>query len=179
MSKGFWDYLAHWQKVFPHRRAVSWREGWLQNGYCRDCRYCCGPQDSNELFPMGLLPEQLRPGLANDFYLLNKDTAFMDGRGCRSCTNQGCRLPRPERPVACGLFPFVLNAGEMYLYQICPASLFTPMARMAELGREAADWLAKFSQQEQEHIALNLPAAVLTDRYINLHIRVYNPTAWI
>ena len=47
MSKGFWDYLSHWQKVFPRRRAVSWREGWLQNGYCRDCRYCCGPQDSN------------------------------------------------------------------------------------------------------------------------------------
>jgi hypothetical protein len=79
MSKGFWDYLSHWQKVFPRRHAINWREGWLQNGYCRDCRYCCGPQDSNELFPMGLLPEQLRPGLANDFYLLNRDTAFMDG----------------------------------------------------------------------------------------------------
>ena len=103
----------------------------------------------------------------------------MDGRGCRSCTSQGCRLPRPERPVACGLFPFVLNAGELYLYQICPASMFTPLAQMAELGREAAAWLANFSQREQEHIALNLPADVLTDRYIKLHISVYNPTAWI
>ena len=91
MSKGFWDYLAHWQKMFPRRRTVSWRDGWLQNGYCRDCRYCCGPQDSNEPFPMGLLPDQLRPGLANDFFLLTRDTAFMDGRGCRSCTSQGCR----------------------------------------------------------------------------------------
>ena len=81
--------------------------------------------------------------------------------------------------MACGLFPFVLNAGELYLYQICPASMFTPLAHMAELGREAAAWLAKFSQREQEHIALNLPADVLTDRYIKLHITVYNPTAWI
>ena len=179
MSKGFWEYLAHWQKMFPRRRTVSWRNGWLQNGYCRDCRYCCGPQDFDEPFPMGLLPDQLRPGLANDFFLLTKDTAFMDGRGCRSCTSQGCRLPRPDRPVACGLFPFVLTAGELYLYQIGPASMFTPLAHMAEMGREAAAWLAKFSQREQEHIALNLPADVLTDRYIKLHISVYNPTAWI
>lgn len=67
MSKGFWDYLSHWQKVFPRRRAVNWREGWLQNGYCRDCRYCCGPQDSNELFPMGLLPSSCAPVLPTTF----------------------------------------------------------------------------------------------------------------
>ena len=50
---------------------------------------------------------------------------------------------------------------------------------MEELGREAADWLAQFKQRDQEHIALNLPADVLADRYINLHLNVYNPTAWV
>lgn len=85
-------------------------------------------------FPWAFCPTSCALALPTTFFLLTKDTAFMDGRGCRSCTSQGCRLPRPERPVACGLFPFVLNLGELYLYQICPASMFTPLAHMAELG---------------------------------------------
>ncbi|SDF67681.1 hypothetical protein [Desulfovibrio legallii] len=172
MDTRFWAYLEEWRRRFPRRRKLAWREGWLENGYCADCCYCCGPQDSNEPFPMGLLPGQLRPGMAEDFYLLNADTAYMDARGCRACTAHGCRLPRPQRPVACGLFPLVLNAGGMYVYRTCPAVLFTPLNELAELGRQAARWLQGFPRRDLEHIALNLPEAVLAERYISLSLPV-------
>ena len=73
--KGFWHYLETWRELFPRKRALRWRGTWLQNGYCRDCRYCCGPQDSSVPFPMALLPSQIRPDLEKDFYLLDADTA--------------------------------------------------------------------------------------------------------
>ena len=123
---------------------------------------------------MGLLPDQVRPGLAEDFYLLTRDTAYMDARGCRACSSRGCRLPRPQRPVACGLFPFVLNSGGMYLYKTCPAVAFTPLNDLFSLGREAADWLAEFPLQDLRHIALDLPAHVLAERYISLNLDIFD-----
>ena len=126
---------------------------------------------------MALLPGQLRPGMAEDFYLLNADTAYMDARGCRACTAHGCRLPRPQRPVACGLFPLVLNAGGMYVYKTCPAALFTPLSELADLGRQAARWLQGFPLKDLEHIALHLPATALAERYISLSLPVYAPEA--
>ncbi len=177
METRFWDYLEQWRQRFPRRRELSWHDGWLQNGYCEDCCYCCGPQDSDEPFPMALLPGQLRPGMAEDFYLLNADTAYMDARGCRACTAHGCRLPRPQRPVACGLFPLVLNAGGMYVYKTCPAALFTPLSELADLGRQAARWLQGFPLKDLEHIALRLPATALAERYISLSLPVYAPEA--
>ncbi len=164
--------LQRWRALFPRRRAVSWRGSWLYNGYCADCRLCCGPQEEAEPFPMKLLPHQLRPDLAKDFYLLDAETACLDRRGCRSCTERGCRLPRAQRPAACGLFPFVLNADALLLYLRCPATLFTPPARMEAVGRAAAQWLSGFSREDRTRIALSLPAAVLADRYMDLHIRV-------
>ncbi len=56
LHKGFRYYFECWRALFPCRRALRWRGTWLQNEYCRDCQCCCGPQDSNEPFPMALLP---------------------------------------------------------------------------------------------------------------------------
>lgn len=174
MHKGFWHYLEIWRQRFPRRRALRWRDGWLQNGYCCDCRYCCGPQDSNEPFPMALLPGQLRPNLTDDFYLLNKDTAYLDARGCKSCTERGCRLPREQRPVACGLFPLVLANGDLYAYKTCPAVIFTPLDRLADLGLVAAHWLAEFSLTDLRHISLEISAPALAERYLSLSIGVFD-----
>ncbi len=173
MSTSLEELLKRWRVVFPRRRSVAWRGSWLSNGYCSDCRLCCGPQEEAEPFPMKLLPHQLGPNLEQDFYLLDAETACLDNRGCRACTDYGCRLPRGRRPVACGLFPFVLNGDALMLYQRCPASLFTPLSRLESVGRKAAHWLSGFSPRDRTHIALNLPSTVLADRYIDLHIRVH------
>lgn len=166
----FAAYLAEWRRAFPRRRGLSWRGSWLANGYCRDCRHCCGPQDEDEPFPMRLLPSQVRPDLDRDFYLLDAGTACLDRRGCLSCTSTGCRLPRERRPVACGLFPFVPTADGMYLYLVCPASLLTPLERLESLGRAAARWFLTLDPSDRRRIALDLPPETLADRYVNLHI---------
>lgn len=174
VEKKFWDYLEKWRGLFPRRRTLRWRDGWIQNGYCCDCRYCCGPQDSNEPYPMALLPRQIHAGIEKDFYMLNADTAYMDGRGCKSCSPTGCGLPRENRPVACGLFPFALINGSLYAYKTCPAILFTPLAQLAPLGREAARWLTGFSHDELRHLSLNVEPAVLAEKYISLGIQVFD-----
>ena len=172
MQDHFWSYLDVWRTRFPRRRPLRWRDDWLQNGYCRDCRYCCGQQDSNKPFYMALLPEQIHPDLRNDFYLHSPNTAYMDARGCKAATAQGCRLPRAQRPVACSIFPLVLTGGELYLYQTCPAVLFTPFPQLAGLGLEAAAWLRNFSRANVRRISSRLPAQTLAEGYIALHIRV-------
>lgn len=174
LQKGFWHYLEFWRALFPRRRALRWRETWLQNGYCRDCRYCCGPQDSNEPFPMALLPGQIHPHLSDDFYLLNADTAYLDARGCKADTDHGCRLRLTQRPVACGLFPLVLVNGGLYLYKTCPAVIFTPLDRLVDLGLEAARWLTGFSLTDLLHISLDIPAQTLAERYISLNISLFD-----
>lgn len=174
LQKGFWHYLELWRALFPRRRPLRWRGDWLQNGYCRDCRYCCGPQDSNVPFPMALLPGQLRPTLSDDFYLLNADTAYLDARGCKSDTDHGCRLMRAQRPVACGLFPLVPANGSLYLYKTCPAVIFTPLDRLADLGLEAARWLSGFNLADLRHISLELPLRTLADHYISLNITLFD-----
>jgi Fe-S-cluster containining protein len=172
MRRDFQYYLSLWRRRFPRRRALLWRDSWLQNGYCRDCRYCCGPQDNSEPFPMALLPRQMRPGLGEDFYLLAEDVAYIADRGCKANDGHGCRLVREKRPVACCLFPLVLANGGLYLYKTCPAVIFTPLADLFDAGRSAATWLANFSPAELSHISLNLQAQTLRERYIYLDIAV-------
>lgn len=174
MNKGFWHYLELWRERFPRRRPLHWRGDWLQNGYCRDCRYCCGPQDSNTPFPMALLPSQLHANLEDDFYLLNADTAYLDARGCKADTDHGCRLPHAQRPVACGLFPLVLANGSLYLYKTCPAVIFTPLERLAALGLEAGRWLTGFSLENLRHISLDMGEQTLAERYISLSIGIFD-----
>ncbi|GFH62852.1 MAG: conserved hypothetical protein [Candidatus Desulfovibrio kirbyi] len=174
MSKGFWRYLALWRARFPRRRSLRWRGSWLQNDYCRDCRFCCGPQDSGDPFYMALLPEQIRPNLSEDFYLFDRATAFMDARGCKAATERGCRLERVRRPPACGIFPLVLANGCLYLYKICPAVLLTPIAAFAEIGLEAARRLAGLRVEDARHISLGLSVETLARSYISLDIRIFD-----
>lgn len=172
--KGFWHYVETWRHTFLHRRVVRWRGTWLQNGYCRDCRYCCGPQDSSVPFPMALLPSQIRPDLERDFFLLDADIAYIGAQGCKADTARGCRLPLILRPVACGLFPLVLVNGGLHLYKTCPAVLFTPLVRFAGLGLEAAHFLRGFSLKELQHISLDLPCETLVRDYIDLRISLFD-----
>lgn len=172
--RGFWHYVDRWRELFPRKRGLRWRGNWLQNDYCRDCRYCCGPQDSAVPFPMALLPSQIHPGLEKDFYLLDADTAYIGAKGCKSDTPHGCRLPLEQRPVACGLFPLVLSNGGLYLYKTCPAVLFSPLIRFADLGLEAASFLRGFSLAELKHISLELPCEKLARDYIDLGISLFD-----
>ncbi|WP_300906847.1 hypothetical protein [uncultured Desulfovibrio sp.] len=174
LHKGFRYYFECWRALFPCRRALRWRGTWLQNEYCRDCQYCCGPQDSNEPFPMALLPAQIHPGLSDNFYMLNADTAYLDARGCKASTDHGCRLELAQRPVSCGLFPLVPANGGLYLYKICPAVLFTPLNELADLGLEAARWLTGFTLMDLRHISLDIPAQTLAERYISLNISLFD-----
>ena len=125
---------------------------------------------------MALLPGQLRPDLDEDFYLLADDMAYIADRGCKAQGGRGCRLTRERRPVACCLFPLVLANGGLYLYKTCPAVVFTPLAYLSGAGHSAAAWLANFSPAELRHIALNLPAQTLAERYIYLDIAVAYPS---
>lgn len=173
-ARGFWHYLDTWRGRFGRRRSLRWRDSWLSNGYCRDCRYCCGPQDSATPFPMPLLPAQIRPHLDRDFYLLNPTTPYIGKQGCKSDTSHGCRLCAAEKPVACGLFPIVFANGALYLYQTCPAVLFTPLARWADFGLEAAHYLLGFSLEELHHLSLHLECETLARNYIDLHILLFD-----
>ncbi|MDR2744506.1 MAG: hypothetical protein LBB66_04835 [Desulfovibrio sp.] len=175
VQRDFQYYLNLWRRSFPRRRKLLWRDIWLLNGYCRDCRYCCGPQDNPEPFPMALLPRQVRPDLGEDFYLFADDMAYIADRGCKAHGGRGCRLARERRPVACCLFPLVLANGGLYLYKTCPAVIFTPLADLFDAGRSAATWLAGFSPAELSHISLSLPAQTLAKRYIYLDIAVTYP----
>ncbi|MDR2574337.1 MAG: hypothetical protein LBC94_08385 [Desulfovibrio sp.] len=124
---------------------------------------------------MAILPSQMRPGLDEDFHLLAGDVACLDDRGCKACGHRGCRLTRSKRPVACELFPLVLANGGLYLYKTCPAAVFAPLADTIGIGHEAAAWLSGFSPAELRHIALNLPAQKLAERYVYLDIAVAYP----
>lgn len=166
-------YLETWRARFPQPRVVCWQDDSLRNDYCPDCRYCCGPQDSNEPFPMALLPEQMRPDLGEDFYLLDAHTAFLDSRGCKACGAHGCRLPRARRPVACGLFPLVAANSGLYLYQTCPAVMLNPPALFADIALQAARRLAAIAPEDRRRLCLDLPAAVLARSYSDLHINLF------
>ncbi|MDR3320379.1 MAG: hypothetical protein LBS77_05590 [Desulfovibrio sp.] len=161
-------YLRLWRARFSRRRKLLWRDGRLQNGYCRDCLYCCGPQDNPKPFPLALLPHQMRPDLADDFFLLAEGMPYIGAEGCKSCGSRGCRLPLEKRPVACDLFPLVLANGLLYMYKTCPAVLFTPLAELVDIGNTAAGWIAGLSHADLRHIFLDLPAQALAERYIFL-----------
>ncbi|MCX4309556.1 MAG: hypothetical protein OSJ28_04525 [Desulfovibrio sp.] len=173
----FWNYLEKWRPVFTEKKVLDWRDGWLDNDYCADCLYCCGPQGTDEPFPMALLPGQISGRTPDDFYLLNKNTACLGKEGCKSETSKGCRLPRELRPVACGLFPIVLANGRLYLYKTCPAVVFNTLDELAMLAEKAAGWLANFPLDELRHISLNLSSEKLAADYIDLGIEVFPVSA--
>lgn len=172
-KRNFWTYLEKWQKVFPKKRKLAFKGMCLENDYCRDCRFCCGPQGDDEPFPMALLPNQLGPDNERDFFMLNANTAYLGKEGCKSLTPSGCRLPQNKRPVACGLFPIVLANGRLYLYLCCPAVILNTLADFATLAKEAENILRSFSKRELEHISITLAPDVLAEKYIDLGIQIF------
>lgn len=174
VNNGFWDYVEKWRQNFKEERHVRWEQNWIENDYCKDCRFCCGPQDSAIPFPMALLPHQLAPDNIKNFHMLDNSTAYLAERGCLSDTDTGCRLSLAKKPTACGLFPVVLVNGGLYLYQNCPAVVFSPLVRYLDLAREVAVMLLKFSYEDLQHLSIWLNADVLARSYIDLHIRIFD-----
>lgn len=170
----FWNYLERWKEIFRDGRPLEWEGSWLDNAWCGECRFCCGPQGTDKPFPMPLLAEQMQPGYREHFYLLNDDTAYLAEKGCLAYSDAGCRLSRKERPVSCGLFPIVLANGRLYLYLSCPATLFVPLVRFYEIGRKAANMLLQFSFAELEHLSIDLPFETLSAKYVDLHLDIFN-----
>lgn len=170
----FWRHFEKWRPLFNNPRYIAWNENWLENHWCGDCGYCCGPQGDDEPFPMALLPEQTGLDNKNDFYMLNENTAYIGSEGCKSGSETGCRLSREKKPIACGLFPLVLANGRLYLYQGCPASLGIPLAFFEKVAIKAAAMLNEFSEKELRHISINLPCETLSSKYIDLHISLFD-----
>jgi hypothetical protein len=164
--------LARWRTVFHGPRELAWQGRWLDNGYCRDCRYCCGPQETDEPYPMALLPSQQGPEAELRFHLLSPDTAYLDGRGCKSATPTGCGLPRDARPVACNLFPLALVNGEMHLYRNCPVTWLVALARTRDIARNAARWLSGMPPSDLHCVDRTLPPQAAALQYIPLGIRI-------
>lgn len=173
MSPDTLRYLHIWRSRFPEQRPLLWQGSWIQNDYCVDCRYCCGPQAEQEPYPMALLPEQIRQQTPNDFYLKDPHTAVLDGRGCRSCGEQGCRLERQWRPITCGLFPIVPANGGLFLYKTCPAALFYPLAYWMDLGQKVARFMQSLGQQNCRHLSLQIETHKLAVSHICLNIWIF------
>ncbi len=173
MTTNFDKYIWELQTKFSDPPSITWGKGWLKNSYCPQCRYCCGPQENSDPFPMALLPHQIHPGIEEDFFMMNANTAFMDGRGCKSSTAYGCRLPRVLRPIACNIFPLVIVDGAMYLYAVCPSVLFLPLQQWHSIARQAAAWLGNFEEKDLRHISISLPHDTLIDRYIFMHVTLF------
>lgn len=169
---GLWKRIERWD--LGKSASILWEKNWLKNGWCADCRYCCGPQGSDAPFPMALLPSQTGPDNERDFYMLAPGVAAIGAKGCKSDTDHGCRLPLEKKPVACGLFPLVLANGRLYLYQNCPASLAIPLYEFMAAAREAAKMLDQFSLKALRHLSIELTDKVLAEKYINMHVLLFD-----
>lgn len=170
----FQHYLEKWRRIFTKTRTVAWRGNWLENDYCVDCRYCCGPQGSDEPFPMALLPGQIEPDNGKNFYLADASTACIGSLGCKSHTDHGCRLELAKRPLACGLFPLVLANGRLYAYKICPATIFSSLDELESLGTMAATWLKGLGPDNLHKISITLDSETIARRYIDLEITIFD-----
>lgn len=171
--EGFWSNFEKWRKLEGCK--IEWDKNWLKNGYCAQCRLCCGPQPENDPpFPMPLLPNQIGPETPADFYLLNPSTPYIGARGCKSETSTGCRLSTEKKPIACGLFPLVLANGKLYLYQNCPAALLNPIGEFMLFAKEAAQSLERLSLEDLRRLSISLPCEELASKYIDMHILLFD-----
>ena len=161
-----------WTAMFTKPRRVAFETPVLVNDYCVDCRFCCAPQQEEEPFPMALLDSQISARTPNDFYLLDEHTACLDRRGCKALGPVGCRLEHRLRPVACGLFPLVVVNSRLYLYRVCPASIFVPEGAMRAMAAEVRDWLDTLSAADIERISITRRPEDLAEKYVDLALPV-------
>ena len=168
----FWDSFNSWENFAP--KTIEWNNDWLKNGFCKECKLCCGPQGNDAPFPMALLPEQLTTDIEQKFYLLSPTVAYIGKEGCKSDSTSGCKLGIREKPVACNLFPVVIINGGLYLYQNCPAVLLLPLALFMNLGKKIANYLQKFTLDELMQLSINVDYKELAEKYIDLHIKIFN-----
>lgn len=162
------EYRARWARLFPEVRHVDFDGFVVTNDYCPDCRYCCGPQKESEPFPMALLDRQISGRTPDDFYLLDSHTACLDQRGCKALGPAGCRLERTLRPVACALFPFVLVNLRLYLYLICPASMFVDKAALLDMGGRVHVFLSSLDSADRARISISRRPEDLKAKYLDL-----------
>ena len=174
MPTEFAALAREWRARLAGKQYVfRWTEGRLDNGYCAECRHCCGPQPEGDApYPMPLLPSQLRPDLTDDFYLLSPSVACLDQRGCKALGPAGCRLERMLRPVACALFPFVLVNLRLYLYLICPASMFVDKAALLDMGGRVHVFLSSMDPADRARISISRRPEDLQARYLDMGLPV-------
>ena len=169
----FSQNLEYWRKIFPEQREIKWRNDWLENAYCKGCRLCCGPQGNDKPYPMGLLDSQITPSVARDFYMLNAHTAYLGAEGCKSLSPNGCRLPKYRRPIACGLFPFALVKGKLYLYKACPGAALASMDKIKELTKKIGAYLRSLPDQDARRISIDLSDQEIADKYLDLDCVIF------
>ena len=174
MKKALLDQLTEWAGTRFSQPTVRFVDNYLDNGFCAQCCLCCGPQIGDAPYPMALLESQVTAKTPETFYLLDARTACLDERGCKALGPKGCTLSRPERPPACGLFPLVVMDGALYLYRICPASLFIPMVTWLSIAQKARDWLLGLPLADQKRISIHLPNDLLLERYSPLYLRLFS-----
>lgn len=173
-KNGLWEHMAKWHQFINLPHEICWNKTWLENSWCKDCKYCCGPQGADAPFPMALLPCQVSPENMSNFYMLNENTAYIGSNGCKSNTEKGCRLDISQKPVACNLFPIVLINGRLYLYLKCPAVMAAPLLQFLEFAGKAASSLYNLALDDLKHISITLNADMLAAKYIDLHIQLFD-----
>ena len=108
----------------------------------------------------------------DNFYLLDNHTAALDRRGCKALTLSGCRLERKLRPVACNIFPIVLVNSRLYLYKVCPASLFLPGELFQKIAGKVRSMLNGLSARDVQRISITRDPSDLASKYEDLGISV-------
>ena len=172
------QYRSLWKSMFTSPRNVEVRGGVLTNDYCIDCRFCCGPQpDGDEPFPMALLDRQITRQTGQDLYMIDRHTACLDQRGCRALGPNGCNLKRDLRPVACNIFPYVLINRRLYLYRICPVSMFLSSDRIFELAEVVRLWLDVQPEADIRRISIYRSPDELEEKYIDLSMPIHGRPA--
>ena len=161
-------FRERWAKIFPHHMDMRLCGQVVQNPYCPKCRFCCGPQEETTPFPMALLDSQVSQRTAGDFYLLDSHTAALDKRGCRALGPKGCKLDNTLRPIACNIFPYVLVNGRLYLYRVCPASMFMKKDALLSLGKEVHVCLAALPEVDRARISITREESDLAEKYLDL-----------
>ncbi len=163
-------FRERWARLFPQRQNMRFDNNVVQNPYCPQCRFCCGPQEEATPFPMALLDSQVSPRTPEDFYLLDRHTACLDQRGCKALGPCGCRLDNTLRPIACNLFPYVLVNGRLYLYRVCPASMFMDKDDLLALGKAVHAYLASLPERDRARISIERAKEDLAEKYLDLHL---------